>query len=112
MTKRKFELVRTRTTTATTTDTAEGICAMLMQGSTPDDLLRREKTGVRIDPAVIEKGVELAIKKLRHEAERDFVHAAALERHSAAAALERYRGAGPEPWPLAGPERPPTSSCA
>jgi len=56
--------------TATTKDTADDICAMLMQGYTPDYLHDWEENGLRIDPAAIEKGFEMAIKKLRQEAER------------------------------------------
>ncbi len=66
--------------TQTTKDTADDICTMLMQGYTPDDLLSWEENGFRIDPAAIEKGIELAIKKLRQEAERDFAEATELER--------------------------------
>lgn len=66
--------------TQTTKDTADDVCNMLMQGYTPDYLFGWEENGFRIDPAAIERGIELAIKKLRQEAERDFAEATALER--------------------------------
>jgi hypothetical protein len=68
------------TMTQNTKDTADDICNMLMQGYTPDYLFGWEENGFRIDPAAIEKGIELAIKKLRQEAGRDFAEATELER--------------------------------
>ena len=55
--------------TQTTNDTAHDVCIMLMQGCSPDYLFQAgEKNGIRIDPAAIEAGIELAIKKLRRRA--------------------------------------------
>jgi len=61
-------------------DTADDVCNMLMQGYTPDYLFGWEENGLRLDPAAIEKGIELAIKKLRHSAECDLNGATELER--------------------------------
>ena len=68
--------------TTFTRDTPHDICAMLLQGSTPGELLRWEKHGMRIDPDAIMKGVELAAAELRRQAKRDLAHAEQLRRHS------------------------------
>ena len=55
---------------------------MLMQGSTPDELMRWEKHGMRIDPDVIMKGVELAAAELRRQSQTGSAHAEALRRYA------------------------------